>query len=57
MNTDARAKAEEHWRFLSPIIKTIPNNLRVDELIQYIYIEAFMHGWKHAEEASDEQMD
>ena len=36
-NQEALAKAEEHWKFL-------------EKWMHMVFIDAFIHGWKHGEE-------
>ena len=55
MTEDFRKEAEEHWKFVQTII-TPPitiNDVKhfTEDLLHYLYVEAMIHGYKHAKQA------
>ena len=49
-NKDFRGEAEKHWEYTRQLIKkTNPKQNSYDiELIHFLYVEAMVHGFKHA---------
>lgn len=52
MSKDFRAEAEKHWQFIERLLKTYTeeeNKTTVKmETCRFLYIEAMVHGYKHA---------
>jgi hypothetical protein len=48
-----RKEAEEHWQFIDELLKTIEDDSGMVpyETLRYLYIEAMIHGYKHAKES------
>jgi hypothetical protein len=50
MTDDFRTEAEEHWKFLEPLLHDIVINdvkhLNIT-VVKYLYVEALVHGFKH----------
>lgn len=43
-----RAEAEKHWQFIEPLLES---NVPLEK-VKYLYIEAMIHGHKHAKQES-----
>jgi len=53
METTPERLAEDHWDWMAGLLRTLPGvELNVDTL-EYIYVTAFIHGYKHGEESKD----
>jgi len=50
MTTDPKRLAEDHWEWAEGLLNSIPE-INVDiEAFEYIYITAFIHGYKHGKQ-------
>ena len=49
---DIRKIAETHWEFIEGLLVACNKFDTEEELnaVKYLYIESFIHGWKHAVE-------
>lgn len=47
------ALALEHWRWISQLLFTMEVKTVPVTTAKYLYISAFLHGWKHAKEEGD----
>jgi hypothetical protein len=47
----ARELAEAHWDYTGKVILKANPAITQYELIKYLYVQAFIHGWKHKEES------
>lgn len=50
MKDSSRILAEQHWQWLEGLLVAMRKDTFSREVLQYIYITAFIHGWKHAKE-------
>lgn len=51
----SRKSAIEHWKYTLGIIeRTIVLSEAEIELLKFLYISAFIHGWKHGEAMRNE---
>lgn len=41
--------AEEHWQFIEGLLDSAADVTYGMTFLEYLYIEAFLHGWRHAE--------
>jgi hypothetical protein len=49
MSEDFREEAEKHWKFINDLLdKMTEINEFPIEMIHYLYVEAMIHGYKHA---------
>ena len=58
---DVRKTAEKHWEYTKGLIEKSVESLNIvnvhsplTELHHYLYIEAFIHGYKHREDDGEE---
>lgn len=50
---EKRDLAMAHWEYTKGIFEScLISQAEIDRL-EYIYMQAFLHGWKHAEEAQE----
>ena len=47
--TEFREEAEAHWKFIDKLLRIAKAELTFD-LLEFLYIEAMVHGYKHKEE-------
>ena len=48
---DAEKLAKEHWEWIHGLLKSI-NELEFElAMLEYVYTTAFVHGYKHGQEA------
>lgn len=47
-----KENAEAHWGYVKGLLELANPNVNV-ELCEYMYVTAFIHGWKHADEERD----
>lgn len=47
---DFREDAEKHWAFIEKMLLTLESKFNVDHLkfLHFMYVEAMVHGYKHA---------
>ena len=58
---DIKKDAENHWKYTEGVIESVPvlDERTVQQwqhwriLVEYIYIQAFIHGYGHGKEDSD----
>jgi hypothetical protein len=48
MSKDFRAEAEAHWEFIEKLLDTCTTETVTKETLKFLYIEAMVHGYKHA---------
>ena len=50
MENKIKQLAEEHWKFVEGLLVACSRFDTEEELnaVKYLYIESFIHGWKHA---------
>ena len=44
---------DRHWGFIQNLLAKLNVSMRDEELLEYMYREAFTHGLKHAREEGD----
>ena len=58
MSNKVKELAEEHWDYIEAVLRTHNELKQIIVKIQFHYITAFEHGWKHFEqEMKAEKMD
>ena len=50
----AEEQAEKHWVWLDGVFSKIPGGVTNKSLMEYLYKTAFVHGYKHGQEAEKE---
>ena len=51
LEIDAEDVAFAHWRYIEGVLQTHSIDPADIEMVGYHYRTAFVHGWKHADEA------
>lgn len=56
--TSFREEAEEHWKFIEKLLRTYTDEVDKKtvsmEAVHVLYVEAMVHGHKHAHEEDEE---
>ena len=50
-NEKIKELAEKHWEWLEPVLKLLGVRERTLEIMKYLYVTAFVHGYKHKVES------
>ena len=51
METTPERLAEDHWEWINGVLNTLPVIPFNQETLEYVYTTAFVHGYKHGQEA------
>jgi len=52
MKDNPRILAEQHWQWLEGLLDAMGEDTFSREVLRYVYVTAFIHGWKHAKEGN-----
>jgi len=53
METTPERLAEDHWEWTEGLLNTLPGVELNRDTLEYIYTTAFVHGYKHGQEAKE----